>query len=104
MNNQKIKKLIEEFGKIDKPSYPANKELSRMWDSLMLYLSDYLGWEREFLKNRLEGFNKNELDIHKELTIQINKFKPASEEDKKSLNEIKAFKKKMDNVVKEMKK
>lgn len=99
MDKIKIIKLIDEFSRFEKPIYPENKSLQELWDSLMLYFSDYIGWERVFLEDKIMIFSER-IYVYDFLSKQLKQFKPKSEEEKKCLQEMISFKQKMDQITK----
>ncbi len=103
MNKEKIRKLIRELEELDIPTYSDDKEIDSICTDLILYHSNYIAWERAFLENRFDkNIIKPEIYIDEDLNNRIKNFKPSNKEDKRCLEQIKRFKDKMDEIVKEL--
>ncbi|MBI2548849.1 hypothetical protein HYW21_05860 [Candidatus Woesearchaeota archaeon] len=104
MNKDNIKRLIKDLDLIGIPDFPENsKELQKIWDALILDHSDYISWEGAFSRNEFDKKTAMpEICIDEYLNQRIRNFKPTTDEEKKCLAQIKAFKDKMDEIVKEL--
>lgn len=103
MNKEKIKKLIEELNMLGIPESSSNQEIDDIWDSVILYHSDYIAWEYHILRDTLNKKTiKPEIYLDDYLNKRIRDFKPKTDEEKQCILNIKKFKDKMDEIVKEL--
>lgn len=92
--NPKIMQLIENFKKVERPQVPDSDDVDDAWSDLMLDFADYMAWERNLLEGK-ETPSPNFTSVKKKLE----KCKPVTEDDKKSLREMNEWIKMMEKII-----